>query len=779
MGWIKSGAIFLSAVTAVHPLLTGALFAKGGVSFIARRDYLIGRGPQSSAEIWDGHGLRSVVLGDFNNDGIQDTVTVNSLDDRLTVFLGNGDGILQEAQTIGLGRNPWAVATGDFNSDGREDLVVVMAGSAIVYILLGNGNGTFRQGEWIGISGSGPRGVAVGDFNSDQRLDLAVTTANLNELSIHLGNGDGTFRRGQIISVGRKPEAVTVGDFNGDGHLDLAVGDSDSRSSTVSILLGEGNGTFRIATLETAEPEIRSIAVGDFNDDGQEDLAIAPFDGLDRIVIKLGNGDGTFRVASPVDIGRMGLVSVAIGDFNGDDRQDLAVVCGLDHPSYSDTLSIALGNGDGTFRPARTVYAGRLPSSVAIGEFNGDGLQDVALTNRGSATLSILLGNGDGTVKTANLVQHRDLGDGDSLVLRDFNGDGYLDVVIGDSQSRLHALSVFLGEGDGTFRFERNLELAGAGARSISVGDFNGDRRPDFAALTYLYDSGLSHDDVDVFVGNGDGTFRRSQTVMVRPRAFLGSLGAGDFNGDGHQDLAVTCRSPNDLALWDVAALLGNGDGTFRITFPITGLRESVGPLVVGDFNNDRRTDLAVGGPSYSEGLVIFLGNGDATFRRGQTLQVGWEVISIVPGDFNSDDRQDLVVVRDSPDGAIFLGNGDGTFQAPRTVRFGRAPGGATIGDFNGDGQLDLAVTDGHDMRRVSSWFNRGSDTVAVLLGNGDGSFQPAQHFGAGFIPTAVDSGDINKDGLEDIVAANSFESSLEGGRHFSVLINDTHRKKP
>ena len=331
--------------------------------------------------------------------------------------------------------------------------------------------------------GPHPQWVAVGDFNRDGKQDLAVANAGSNTVSVLLGNGDGTFQAAMTFAAGANPHAVAVGDFNGDGKLDLAV--ASAGSSTVSVLLGNGDGTFQAPRAFPAGSGPNFLAVGDFNGDGVQDLATANFGSntpADTTVsVLLGNGDGTFRPPQTFGVGR-GPLWVAAGDFNGDGRLDLAV------PNFGDTtVSVLLGNGDGTFQAARNFPAGGSgPASVAVGDFNGDGRQDLAVTLYGDGsgnTLAVLLGNGDGTFGAPLIFG---VGPGPvSSAVADFNGDGIQDLAVANWDRNVgHTVSVLLGNGDGTFQAAQNF-LAGQGVASVAVGDFDGDGRPDLAAGNY------------------------------------------------------------------------------------------------------------------------------------------------------------------------------------------------------------------------------------------------------------------------------------------------------
>ena len=240
------------------------------------------------------------------------------------------------------------------------------------------------SGSYPGIS---PLSIAVGDFNRDGKLDLAVGNWTSNNVSVLLGNGDGTFQAAVDYATGSEPESVAVGDFNGDGKLDLVI--SNCLSSNVSVLLGNGDGTFQAAVNYGTGSDSSSVAVGDFNGDGKLDLAVSNSSTSDdNVSVLLGNGDGTFQPAVNYGVG-VSPRALALGDFNGDGKIDL-VTANID----SNNVSVLFGNGDGTFR-ASVDYPGGplpLPESLAVGDFNGDGRLDLAVpTTRGISQVWILL----------------------------------------------------------------------------------------------------------------------------------------------------------------------------------------------------------------------------------------------------------------------------------------------------------------------------------------------------------------------------------------------------
>jgi uncharacterized protein (UPF0548 family) len=357
------------------------------VSFVARGDYAVGTNPAS------------VAVGDVNGDGRPDLAVANYGSNTVSVLLGNSDGTFQPALTFATaGFNPEFVAVGDVNGDGRPDLAVAHSGSnpGTVSVLLGNGDGTFQPARLFA-TGQGSLSVAMGDVNGDGRPDLAVANYYSNDVSVLLGNGDGTFQTAQsFATAGTNPVTVAMGDVNGDGRPDLAVTNSANTSSgaqpgNISVLLGNGNGTFQTARIINVGITPAFVAVGDFNGDGRPDLAVANFRS-NTVSVLLGNGDGTFQAARNFAAGT-GPLSFAVGDFNGDRVPDLAVANYDFNIQGPNTVSVLLGNPDGTFQAAQAFGVGTNPDSVAVGDFNGDGRQDLAVANFNSNNVSVLINN--------------------------------------------------------------------------------------------------------------------------------------------------------------------------------------------------------------------------------------------------------------------------------------------------------------------------------------------------------------------------------------------------
>jgi hypothetical protein len=586
---------------------------------------------------------QNLITADFNGDGRTDLAFLQLIstptNEAVTVLLNNGDGTFQPPLNSPL-TSSGALAAGDFNGDGKLDLAV----GGPLAILLGNGDGTFQPAVTYGFGfASGlPSGlIALGDLNGDGKLDVvapgfATTPAFPNfEISVLLGNGDGTFSSRKDYATGATPLSVAAGDFTGDGSIDLAVADSNGclfflppcQPGLVSILLNSGNGTFQTHVDYPAGVAPVVVATGDFNGDGKLDLAVVNQCGSDpncasagTVSILLGNGDGTFQSGSTNTV-LFGPDSLVVGDFNGDGKLDLAVGADGGAGTNFAGVSVLLGNGDGTFAPAVNYTQLERVSSIAGGDFNGDGKEDLALTS--GNLVSVLLGNGDGTFRAGSTF-NLPLGyEGYSVVARDFNGDGKLDLAVGGTENAtappgVGFVNILLGNGDGTFQ---------AGAQYISsflyvfpglsVDDVNGDGKLDLVldwGSPNCCNNGPQF--AGIMPGNGDGTFQPEMDYPLGngyARRGGSAPAMADFNGEGGLGMAMVNPSDNTVSVYlatPVISLFPLG-----VSFGSEPMRFTSAPQTV-TISNPGSTPLAISNVAASGDFAL-------TNACGATLAVG------------------------------------------------------------------------------------------------------------------------------------------------------------
>jgi len=339
-------------------------------------------------------------------------------------------------------------------------------------------------------TGTYPMYSAVADINGDNKLDLLVSNLNSGTVSTFTGDGNTNFTPLATLSTGGVyPWRLQLADINGDGILDLVV--ANTFNNTVAFLRGTGNGGFAAPTTISFFGAPYGLAIADVNGDGKLDLIATDGDDAQgngqSIEVLLGNGDGTFQTSTVYWLGT-GPYAIAIGDFDGDGRPDLAVV-----NTDTNNLSVLRNLGGGTFSAATNYVAGQYPLEIAAGDVNGDGKLDLVVTNQDSWTVSVFLGNGDGTF-AAKADTHVGVYP-QGLVLADLNGDGRLDVAVSNSYD--NTLSVLLGGGDGTFHPAINF-VTGTTPVGLSVADVNQDGKPDLIVsnggdntVTVLFNSSM------------------------------------------------------------------------------------------------------------------------------------------------------------------------------------------------------------------------------------------------------------------------------------------------
>jgi hypothetical protein len=691
------------------------------------------------------NGINAITTADLRQVGQLDLVTANRSANTVNVLLGIGDGTFAPAAAYAAGTGPFAVRVADVNGDGIPDLVVADFGTFPDYtdsgvsVLLGNGDGTFRPAVHYA-AGVSPRDVAVADLNGDGTPDLAVADAGANGtnagsgVEILLGNGDGSFQAPVHYDAGLGTSSIAVGDFKDNGIPDLVVANAGQdylgTNSHLSVLFGNGDGSFQAPVDYSTGGNTNFVTVADLNGDGILDWVAtnraADVSAADVSVL-LGRGDGSFEPAMHYAV-TPGATALAVGDFNGDGVPDVVSVSNFSNDGAADVL---LGNGDGTFHSAGAFAVGPFPSSVAVGDFNGDGTLDFVTADREVAAgcVSVVLGNGDGSFRVGVSTNIGGTGIPEGAAVGDFNGDGVADMAVVDTNSAV----VLLGNGDATFQAPVAYP-AGAVPTSIAVADVNGDGIPDLIvgdSGTYPYTNG----GVAVLLGNGDGTFQPPIVTLLNNSTQL--VAVTDVTGNGKLDLVVNFGQSSTAAV-----LLGNGDGTFQAPIPAPP-GSGLSSLQVVDVNGDGKPDLITFN-TFDGSVNVFLGNGDGTFQNGLRTDVGQYPTAVAVTDLNGDGIPDLVVAEGIQTYQLsrFLGNGDGTFRLAGSSPIGIGINGFVVGDVNGDGIPDL-------MTRSSF------DTTTVMFGTADGDFQVGPTYYVNFSVTSMALADVNGDGFPDLVTSN------------------------
>jgi hypothetical protein len=719
------------------------------------------------------------LAGDFNGDGKKDVATIvenyvsSSWIPYISVVLSKGDGTFQATVLTPILGNDFSaqIVVGDVNGDKKDDIIVAHQNgyggciSSCFDVLISNGDGTFTLGTNYAITSNYFAGGILADVNGDGKLDvIVVDQAFPANVWTVLGNGDGTFQSSTSVALsGNAGYNVVFADFNGDGLLDLA--DNDYGSGQVTVYLATSATTYANGVSYTTSDNVYnacSITAGDLTGDGKPEIVTANCS-VGNISVYANKGDGTFNTAAYYNAaydtppGLTGIVAdvypyaVTIADVNRDGKADV-----ISTNYYGGDVTILLGNGDGTLQSATMGYAvGGFPYSPAIvADFNGDGLPDIVVPDE-EYSLVYMKGYGDGTFRAGvdYYSQITDNGYPNSLGIAtgDFNGDGIPDFVIGNCCDGTVGITVFLSRPDGSM--QPGVNYSAGNLYYVAVEDFNGDGKLDIAATNY--DLGI----VQIFNGAGDGTFSIGSTFATdasstNPQGLV----AGDFNHDGHPDLAVQNSNGQNVGI-----LINDGTGGFLapVTYPLSTYN-SYG-LATADLNGDGKLDLAV--PLYNgSAIAILLGNGDGTFQAEPDLTTEANPEAVVIADLNGDGKPDLAATTNSgQDIDVVLGNGDGTFQTPVahyisslqdfTLDLPR-PTYIQAADIDGDGKLDLVYT------------NTRYGTVGVLFGAGNGLFYDPVEYPSGGQASGLVIADVNQDGAPDVVTANKSFSGV------TVLLN-------
>jgi hypothetical protein len=693
----------------------------------------------------------AVAVGRFEGASAPLDVATANANGTVSVFLGKGDGTLQNPIDVFVGGTPVALAVGDFLNNGLQDIVVATSQGSL-FVLISNGNQTFQAPTRLSV-GTSPAAVAVGKFNGSG--NFGIVTANSNgSVSVFAGNGNGTFQSPHTTQVGGSFLSEAVGDLNGDGRQDLVVG----TTTGIDILLGNGAGSFTLnQTVSFArimdgidfDGSARSVAMSDLRNDDKQDV-IAEDSQAAGVVVLLGNGNGTVQPPAAQPSVGLGTVSFAVGDFNGDGREDIATSNSASQFGGTPSIGVLVGNGDGTFHTGPSLSLGVTATALAAGDFRGDSKLDLAMANNApSNTLTLLQGNGNATFVAAPTLAVSF--PATAIAAADFTGDGKPDLAVTGIGG---SVSIFLNNGSGTFRPGTTLNAQSGG--KIVTGDFTGNGKQDIAVS-------VGTSTIDIFLGNGDGTFQAPNVINLGNETIV-TMVAGKFHNGRAPDLAVLLATQNSTEPTVVTLLNNAGKGNF-VKGQTIGVGTEGEGLAAADFNGDGNLDLVTTSllSSGTRDLKVLPGHGNGTFGSAISTPTPFSAFFVSAGAFTTDGKQDIVLVDyfNVDNSVLYMrGNGNGTFQPPVAYKLD-APLGFTapaVGDFFGDGKLGFAVP-------------LAGGLVGVFRGNGDGTFQAALESVTDFNgsqPNALAAADFNGDGKLDVAVTQYF------GDDVSVLLNTT-----
>ena len=687
-----------------------------------------------------------LVTGDFNGDGQADLLALNVPSGAASVLRGDGRGGFGAPEPVNLGQTtqtaPRSLAVADFNNDRRDDLAVVHESTGALLVLLSETAGGFSAPRAVNPDGRHLH-VTAGNFNGDNRLDLLVLNSGSDSLAVLPGNGDGSFGAAITTNTAGFQRTAVVGDFNHDRHDDVVV----LASSQTALFLSDGAGRFGAARNIGSSLSFISATTADFDRDGKLDLVAARSESSTGVVLLL-RGDGTGAFAAPRSFNAGDTPDrIVAGDFNNDGLPDAAF-----NDDRLHNLVVLLGVAAGGFDAPVYLSAGTPYGGLAAADFNRDGNLDLAapVINGASrilpAQISLLFSTGSDFIAARDTLLPQSL---TTLAAGDFNGDGRQDVAVDEGDR----IALRLSNTAGGFNAPAYLSV---NAGLLEARDVNRDGRVDLIAR--------GSDRLTLLLGNGRGEFTTGATTLLG--ANVRAVALEDFNRDGQLDL-IAADSADQPALF-----LNNGQGGFGAASSTGafGAGMNLNQFAAGDFNGDGNQDvLAATQPGCSTGtaaVIVFPGDGRGGFGPGVRSYVNAPPRSILTGDFNGDGRTDAVLAGgcfSSSAVALALGSSDGRLIASPGVTFENDIGALASGDLNSDGRPDLALLVGDTFSTFSGL------SVQVMLASANGFSAPI-HLGPVARALALATGDVNGDGRADLIAGGT---TFATRATLTVILND------
>ena len=559
---------------------------------------------------------RALAAADFDDDGHPDLAVADPDRHTVSIYWGAGNGLFSLPLAIDVER-PIDVASGDLNGDGRDDLVIGRA-SAGLDVLLATSGRTFAAPQRLAVNRD-HWGLVVQDYDGDAKLDIALADLSAFVVSTYRGNGDGTFQPRVDAPAGFATEGVAFGEFTGDERLDIVAGNGPD--GKVVVLEGLSDGTFGAAIPYDAGGNVWGVRVADFNGDGRDDVLAADLAGYS---VLLQNEEHTLPLREFIRAARV-VYDTAVADFDGDGNPDLAAA------DLDDTgTAILFGRGDGTFGLFHFVQMCVSPISLASADFDGDAVPDLVAGCR--FEVSVALGNGDGTFAPSRGYLPIDATRYSLVAPGDVDGDGDLDIAVVERAT--HEVAFLINDGQGQFTpAAKRVTTEPVPARAL-IADVN---RDDVADLIYLMDRNDSRINgagfLAVHLGRGDGTFGEARTIPAGTDPW--EVRATDADGDGHADLVVSSWDDDG----DVRVYRGDGTGAFTHAATLPAYGQALG-FVTGDFNGDGTVDVALGNGRL---VYVYHGAGKFAFRHPIAHLAGESPFTIDAADFDRDGWLDVV----------------------------------------------------------------------------------------------------------------------------------------
>jgi FG-GAP-like repeat len=576
---------------------------------------------------------------DVDGDGRLDLIVANLFGD-VDIVWGRGDGTFESTpKTWTPAEHPVLIKTGDVNNDGRPDVVVGHSNQAITITAVGADR---TLGEPLRIEMPAMLyGFRLRDLDGDGKLDIAGADPFAFSVAVFKGKGDGTFEERVDYPAGDFTEGLDFGDFNGDGRLDIVAG--QSIEGLLMILHGRPDGTFGEPVTHLAGPNVYDVLVADLDRDGDSDIVAA--NPASFAVLLQQGGRGEFPQAESASIGgSFGPYDIVTADFNEDGIPDVVTANALHR-----TLSILLGDPDGTLRVRSVVFAGDSPFRVVAADLNADGHVDLAAVNLEGDNAGVLHGRGDGSFGP---VAHYATGEfPNAISAGDVDGDGDVDLAV--SALEAGQVNVLLNAGDGTFT--RGIDVEAQAPGETLLIDLDSDGELDLAIADRIDPVSGVLGILTIRRGNGDGTFGEAVDHPTDLRPI--DLAAHDFNGDGSLDLAIANYDSASITIlladngtWRTAASLATYGATPHFT--------------VADLNLDGHLDVAFPNAGF---VYVYEGRGDGRFRDPVSYRAGGDPFAIAAADFNRDGRIDLATANLRTHDVTLLRNATSCRQ--RTVR--------------------------------------------------------------------------------------------------------------
>ena len=674
------------------------------------------------------HLVKNAISTDLNNDGLVDFVVGHLA--GVSLRFGDGRSEFEALDEVNLLRDdvviPEAWDAGDVDGDGSVDLVALESARALV--LWNDGTGQFDTTSAFPLR-DGMKTLALVDVNGDRAADIVAVNRSLGTLNVVLSLAERQFSEPLAFAVGEEPRRLAIGDFDGDLIVDFAV--VNRRSADVSILYGEGDGSFVAGErLLGFGPLPETIVAADFNDDGFSDLAVG-----DRLHISvLLNQGGVFGIPQPLLHEGTRVLAFTAGDADGDGDIDLAV-------NYNDPVHVAVftNRGDGGFNAGRYLHLDFRAVSILMQDVDLDGAQDLLFLSSASRSI-IVLWNRE-SAETVPFSASKTIPAGGrphTLGLVDFDGDGDLDVITGNNYD--FTLSFLHNPGDGLFEAEvRRVDITSFG---LVARDFDGDTVPDLASVPFPSPR------VAIYVNDGTGQMtlrggdRNGGTFLVPDGPY--HIGADDLDGDGTIDIFTSHPGQNIVSI-----IFNDGAAAFS---PSTGYQVGDTPrsATAVDLDQDGDLDLAVANEG-SSSVSVLLNDGSGVFSDATNHPVTGQPSFVLAADMDGDGFSDLVTAhRIQGEIGLLWNAADGTGDMELADRYDalHLPYSIVLADFNGDGRRDVASVE-------ETGSGGGGGSVFIGLNRGDRSFAPPSHLSVGSGPRFIVAGDLDGDEDIDLVSGN------------------------